>query len=211
MAALARSTGPLGIAIRGLFDNLGRLTSYAATFAGLLAGRWVAGLVAAAVSVSGLATALVVLRGALIRTGIGALIVAAGEMVYQFTRLVAGAGGFGEALSLLGDVASEVWERIKQGGHSLSLSLQSVWARIEAGWLTALSGIQRTWADFLHGVTGGMDGIPGMESTMLRVSEAAIRAGSAFYETAAAAGEASARADGLAASAAPRQTPPPHR
>ena len=47
-----------------------------------------------------------------------------------------------------------------------------------------------------------MDGIPGMESTMLRVSEAAIRAGSAFYETAAAAGEASARADGLAASAA---------
>ena len=202
MAGLARSTGPLGIAIRGLFDNLGRLTSYAATFAGLLAGRWVAGLVAAAVSVSGLATALVVLRGALIRTGIGALVVAAGEMVYQFTRLVAGAGGFGEALSLLGDVAAEVWERIKQGGHSLSLSLQSVWARIEAGWLTALSGIQRTWADFLHGVTGGMDGIPGMESTMLRVSEAAIRAGSAFYETAAAAGEASARADGLAASAA---------
>ena len=39
MAGLARSTGPLGIAIRGLFDNLGRLTSYAATFAGLLAGR----------------------------------------------------------------------------------------------------------------------------------------------------------------------------
>jgi hypothetical protein len=36
---------------------------------------------------------------------------------------------------------------------------------------------------------------------MLRLSEAAIRAGSAFYETSAAAGEASARADGLAASA----------
>ena len=46
-------------------------------------------------------------------------------------------------------MASEIWERITQGGHSLSLSLQSVWARIEAGWLTALSGIQRTWADFL--------------------------------------------------------------
>ena len=37
---------------------------------------------------------------------------------------------------------------------------------------------------------------------MLTLSEAAIRAGSAFYETSAAAGEASARADGLAASAA---------
>ncbi len=140
MAAVARTTGPLGIAIRGLFDNIGRLATYAATFAGIMAGRWVAGLVAAAVSVRGLATALVVLRGALIRTGIGALIVAAGEMVYQFGRLVSGAGGFGEALSLLGDVASEVWERIKLGGRSLALSLQSVWATIEAGWLTALSG-----------------------------------------------------------------------
>ena len=177
MAALARTSGPLGIAIRGLFDNLGRLATYAATFAGVMAGRWVAGLIGAAVSVRGLATALVVLRGALIRTGIGALIVAAGEMVYQFGRLVAGAGGFGEALSLLGDVASEVWERIKLGGRSLALSLQSVWATIEAGWLTALSGIQRSWADFLHAATRSLDGVPGMETTMLRLSEAAIRAG----------------------------------
>ncbi len=107
MAAVARTTGPLGIAIHGVFENLGRLASYAVTFAGIMAGRWVAGLVAAAVSVPGLATALVVLRGALIRTDIGALIVAAGEMVYQFGLLVAGAGGFGEALSLFGDVATE--------------------------------------------------------------------------------------------------------
>ena len=117
MAAVGTTTGPLGLAIRGLFDNVGRLTAYAATFAGLLAGRWVAGLVAAAVSVQTLATGLVLLRGALIRTGIGALIVAAGELVYQFGRLVTGAGGFGEALSLLGNLASEVWERIKSGGQ----------------------------------------------------------------------------------------------
>ena len=43
MAAVASRTGPLGIAIRGLFDNIGRLTTYAATFAAFLAGRWVAG------------------------------------------------------------------------------------------------------------------------------------------------------------------------
>ena len=115
MAAVASRTGPLGIAIRGLFDNIGRLTTYAATFAAFLAGRWVAGMAAAALSVRGLATALVVLRGALIRTGIGALIVGAGELVYQFTRLVSGAGGFGEAMSLLKDLAVEVWERIRHG------------------------------------------------------------------------------------------------
>ena len=63
MAAVARTTGPLGIAIRTLFDNLGRLVSIAGTFAALMAGRWVAGLAAAALSVRGLATALVFLRG----------------------------------------------------------------------------------------------------------------------------------------------------
>ncbi len=44
-----------------------------------MAGRWVAGMAVAALSVRGLATALVFLRGALIRTGIGALIVGAGN------------------------------------------------------------------------------------------------------------------------------------
>lgn len=107
MAAVASRTGPLGASIRGLFDNIGRLTTYAATFAAFLASRWVAGMAAAALSVRGLATALVVLRGA--------LIVGAGELVYQFTRLVSGAGGFGEAMSLLKDLAVEVWERIKVG------------------------------------------------------------------------------------------------
>lgn len=102
MVALASRTGPLGMAISGLFDQIGRLSTYAASFAGFMAGRWIAGLAAAALSVRGLATALAVLRGALIRTDIGALIVGAGELVYQFTKLVKGAGGFGNAMALIG-------------------------------------------------------------------------------------------------------------
>ena len=93
MAVVASRTGPLGIAIRGLFDNIGRLTDPTPPPARRSSrGRWVAGMAAAALSVRGLATALVVLRGALIRTGIGALIVGAGELVYQFTRLVSRCG-----------------------------------------------------------------------------------------------------------------------
>ena len=78
--ALASDGGILRSAIDGLIGNLGRLASYAATFAAVMAGRWVEGMAAAALSVRGLATALVFLRGALIRTGIGALIVGAGEL-----------------------------------------------------------------------------------------------------------------------------------
>jgi hypothetical protein len=75
-------------------------------------------MAAAALSVRGLATTLAFLRGALIRTGIGALIVGAGELVYWFTRLMEGAGGFGEAMGLLKDVAVEVWERIRMGASA---------------------------------------------------------------------------------------------
>lgn len=125
--ALASDGGILRTVIDGLIGNLGRLASYAATFATVMAGRWVVGLAAAALSVRGLATALVLLRGALIRTGIGALIVGAGELVYKFTQLAAKVGGVGEAFRLLGDLARDVWSRI-------GLSLDAAFARMAAGW-----------------------------------------------------------------------------
>ena len=138
--ALASDGGILRTAIDALIGNLGRLATYAATFATFMAGRWVAGMAAAALSVRGLATALVFLRGALIRTGIGALIVGAGELVYQFSRFVERVGGVGEAFRLLGDLAREVWSR-------MGLSLDAALARMAAGWeglkaasLSALEG-----------------------------------------------------------------------
>ncbi|GAA0306552.1 phage tail tape measure C-terminal domain-containing protein [Rhodovulum strictum] len=149
MAAVARTTGPLGIAIRTLFDNLGRLVSIAGTFAALMAGRWVAGLAAAALSVRGLATALVILRGALIRTGIGALIVGAGELVYQFSRLVTGAGGFGNALELMGNVARAVWDGIKTTMGSLVDDFRALRADIEGIWTRLMAFLAGKWADFL--------------------------------------------------------------
>ena len=140
MAAVASRTGPLGMAIRGLFDNIGRLVTYAATFAAFLAGRWVAGLAASALSVRGLATALVVLRGALVRTGIGALIVGAGELIYQFTRLVERVGGVGEAFRLLSDLASEVWGRVGLALDAALARMAAGWERLKATALTALDG-----------------------------------------------------------------------
>ncbi|WP_282602418.1 phage tail tape measure C-terminal domain-containing protein [Paracoccus sp. PARArs4] len=149
MAALASRTGPLGMAISGLFDQIGRLSTYAASFAAFMAGRWVAGLAAAALSVRGLATALVVLRGALIRTGIGALIVGAGELIYQFTKLVRGAGGFGHAMALMGDVAKAVWEGIKTTALSFADDFRAMQSEIEAIWTRLMAFLAGKWADFL--------------------------------------------------------------
>jgi len=145
LADMARSTGPIGGAITAVFDNLARLGTYVATFAAFMAGRWVAGLAVAALSVRGLATALVFLRGALIRTGIGALIVGAGELVYQFSQLVTRVGGVGEAFRLLSDLASEVWSRI-------DLSLDAAFANMAAGW----EGLKAAGLSALEGTIAGV-------------------------------------------------------
>jgi Lambda phage tail tape-measure protein (Tape_meas_lam_C) len=145
LADMARGTGPIGGAITSVFDNLARLATYATTFAAFMAGRWVAGLAVAALSVRGLATALVFLRGALIRTGIGALIVGAGELVYQFSQLVTRVGGVGEAFRLLGDLAKEVWSRT-------GLALDAAFAKMAAGW----EGLKAAGLSALEGTIAGV-------------------------------------------------------
>ena len=145
--ALASSTSPLSRAFDTVLANLDRLAIYAGTFATFLVGRWIAAMAAAGISVRGLVTGLVFLRGALIRTGIGALIVGAGEMVYWFSRLVDGAGGFGAAMGLLKDVASQVWTRV-------SLSAQASWARVESSWAAAQAVILDGFQSATDAVTG---------------------------------------------------------
>ncbi|SHE63097.1 phage tail tape measure protein, lambda family [Ruegeria intermedia] len=138
--AFASSTSPISRAFDAVLANLDRLAIYAGTFATFLAGRWVAAMAAAAFSVRGLATTLVVLKGALIRTGIGALIVGAGELVYWFTRLSSGAGGFGDAMRLLKDVAVEVWDRIKMGAAAAGARATAMFYDLKADAATGMAG-----------------------------------------------------------------------
>jgi hypothetical protein len=185
MAAVARTTGPLGIAIRGLFDNLGRLASIAGTFAASMAGRWVAGLAAAALSVRGLATALVLLRGALIRTGIGALIVGAGELVYQFGRLVSGSGGFGNALELMGNVARAVWDGIRTTMASLVDDFRALRADIEGIWTRLMAFLAGKWADFLGTIAPTFNAVADRIGAEFRIDTLAAQAQASMLEHAA--------------------------
>jgi hypothetical protein len=185
MAAVARTTGPLGQAIRGLFDNLGRLASIAGTFVTFMAGRWVAGLVAAAVSVRGLATALVFLRGALIRTGIGALIVGAGELVYQFGRLVSGAGGFGNALELMGDVARAVWDGMGRYLGSFTDDFRAMRADIERIWTQMIAFLAGKWADFLGQIGPTFNAVSERIGSSLQIDVIGAESYASFLENAA--------------------------
>jgi hypothetical protein len=159
---LASSTSPISRAFDALMANLDRLAIYAGTFATFLAGRWVAAIAAAALSVRGLATTLVVLKGALIRTGIGALIVGAGELVYWFTRLAAGAGGFGEAMDLLKDVAIEAWDRIKMGARAAGAAATAMFYDLKA--------------DAASGMAGAIESVVGFGNTTANTFEGALLA-----------------------------------
>ncbi len=178
-AAIGKTTGLLGRAIKGLFEHIGELATIAATFAGVLGIRLVASLTAAALGVGKLALSMKVLRAAIIRTGIGALIVGAGELIYWFGRLARGAGGFGAALGLLKDVAVEVWARIGDGAWSIVLHMRAVGNRLKATWFDALAAMQDKWARFLKTISGALFKIPGMNGLAMDIGFDAAFAGQA--------------------------------
>jgi hypothetical protein len=158
LADATRKGGIFQASIAFLGDHIGEIASIAGAFAAFFAGRFVVALGAAALGVSGFSLSLTVLKGALIRTGIGALIVGAGELVYQFSKLVEGAGGFGAALGLLSDLASEVWDRIGLGVDAVVASFAASWSGITATVADAMQGALVAVVGFGNSAAGVFQG-----------------------------------------------------
>lgn len=158
LADATRKGGIFQTSIAFLGDHIGEIASIAGAFAAFFAGQFVVALGAAALGISGFSLSLTVLKGALIRTGIGALIVGAGELVYQFSKLVEGAGGFGAALGLLADLASEVWDRIGLGVDAVIASLSASWNGITASIADAMQGALVAVVGFGNSAAGVFQG-----------------------------------------------------
>ncbi len=144
-------------ATNSVLNNLDRVLVYAGTLATFFAGKWVTSFVAARVATLSLSGALVTLRATitslLARTGIGLLIVGAGELTLRFTKLVSATGGFGNALTLLGTVAKGVWEGIKTSATAIPPALSSVWGRVKSDFLSLVADLAGTWAGFLESLS----------------------------------------------------------
>jgi tape measure domain-containing protein len=149
---MAGTSAAVAAAIIMLGDNLEHLAAIGIAFAGFIAGRWVAAFVAARIATFSLSGALALLRGAIIRTGIGALIVGAGELIYWFGQLVKGAGGFGRALELMGNLARAVWDGIKITASSFVDDFRAITASVEQLWLKLMAYLTNKWADFLGSI-----------------------------------------------------------
>lgn len=137
MVSVGKVTGPLGQAIKGLFSNIGEITTVAATFAAVMGGKLVISLASAVLGISKATTVLGALRVAIIRTGIGALIIGIGELIYWMGKLSDATGGWGNAVVTVGMVVEEafanwqlvmglMWEAWKSGANSWYISFLEI-------------------------------------------------------------------------------------
>ncbi|MFD2173973.1 hypothetical protein ACFSM0_07715, partial [Rhodobacter lacus] len=153
----------------------------------ILLGRTTLAAILAANATRALAGAFTLMGRALIVTGFGALIVGAGWLVGKFMALVAAAGGFGKALSLLGEVASGVWDGIVTSAGAIPDGLAAVWERMKSTFFWALSEMASKFHDFvwqLAQVKGLAPALAGVVETTNTLSGTLAKAGAEAGEAA---------------------------
>lgn len=157
--AAAAEGGVLRQALDLLRENASTVLGALSAIAALIAGRMLATVAAFALGIRGAATALVLLRGALLRLPFVAAVIGMTEVFGWFGKLVQGAGSLGAAWGLLGDVAQEVWDRVNLGLVQLRLQFQAFVQFIQAYWIQGLSFLDRKWAEFLQSFSAKFDRI----------------------------------------------------
>lgn len=146
-----------------LVQNLDRIFVYGTTIAALFAGKYIAGMVAATAATASLSGALLFLRGALIKTGIGALVVVAGELVYQFTRLVDAAGSFGKSVGLLWNVVSEFGSKVVALFNSLKSTFESAAHFLSARFIQAINNVLGNFIEMTNVMADGLNSLFGTD------------------------------------------------
>jgi len=156
----------------GEIDSLQVLVSGTAA---VVAGMYIPTIVAATGTTMAWVASLITLRGALLATGIGALIVGAGTLIDFLLRLRSATGSWGEALSALGDLAAGVWEGIKTSASALVPALGAIWADIAAGFYTMLEGISGAFSEFM-GMFTSLSSLPsiGLTAPFKALGDAAV-------------------------------------
>ena len=139
-------------------ENLGRLMSYVAAAVVGFGTRYVGALVAARIANMSFVASLTALRTALVRTGIGVLIVGAGELVYQFSRLVSATGSFGGALKELGDLGRLVLQGLVDSAAAIPPGLAALWAKVKIEFHLFVLDLQGAWSGFLQFMVASTDG-----------------------------------------------------
>ncbi|UFS64398.1 tape measure protein [Paracoccus denitrificans] len=101
------------------------------------------------------------LRAALISTGIGAAVVAAGYLIAKFIDLVKKTGSVGNALRLLKDVAVEVFDRIGDAFAVVPAAVEAGAETMKSVFLGALHDMLSNFSWFIASIARGMNEVLG--------------------------------------------------
>lgn len=145
-------SGAVASGILSVADNVEMLAGYLVAAGTAAAVSYVPNIIRAARSTTILGSSLLSLRGALIATGIGAVVVAAGFLIGKFLELTEAAGGFGAAWGLVWDVVLEVTNRILLAGDTIVSGYRAYTASFVLLWREALAGITQFFATFIDGI-----------------------------------------------------------
>lgn len=120
---------------------------------------------AAMVATSALTGAMNLLRTALMRLGIPALIIAAAWLIERFMALVNATGSWGAALTMVGDLAREVFRGIGNSGSGLYDILKGIALGIGSAFVGAFASILEAWdslIDKIRPVWNTLANVPGL-------------------------------------------------
>lgn len=136
-----------------------------------------AGAAAMTVATSALTAGLNLLRVALIRLGIPALVIAAAWLIQRFVALRQATGSWGAVLKLFGDLFKGVMAGMKAEVMALPTRLKAGWEAVKAGFYRLVLSMAKAWKDLMSSLAeasreAGWDSVAGIfDAGVIKVSE----------------------------------------
>lgn len=151
-----REGGTLRAVIDGLIGSLDRIAAYTTVVVAGLGVRYVSALAAARFATGLLTGSLALLRTALIRTGIGAAVVALGELALWLSRAREATGSFGDAFKMI------------------ALQVKAASLNMKAFFIESIGSMVSKFVEFTNVVADGLNGLfgsnlRGMDATITQV------------------------------------------
>ncbi len=151
-------TGTGGKILDAFGDNIGRIAAITASFVGLLTVRYVAAFAAARLATLSVVGALTALRGAILRTGVGILVVGLGEVVFQLGKAKQAGVSFGEVIAELKAIAADTFQKIADSTRLLVVGFQLAANDIAFRWAELMGRLRLEFARFVDFVSGSKIG-----------------------------------------------------
>jgi len=144
-----------------------------------------AGAAAMTLATSVLTGAMNVLRVALMRLGIPALIIAAAWLIERLMTLREKTGSWAEVLKLLGDVAKGVWTGIWESAGAIPPALAGVWQTIASDFYNMVSDILFAWSGMLNSMGNAIEStMPGVANSLWSSATSAMQSSTEWAESA---------------------------